>query len=1030
MRRTWRFPAAELVLLFLVPAAFAASPLDNLRKLHAEGKTEQAFDLVKKLQTRPPAGVQAVDLALEAARLSIELARRPAPPARRDGRLQQARAESAAFLSRYPKHPAAAEVSLAFARVCHACGAEKLIEISQIDDQATRSAKRASIRPLFETAQAAYARVREMAPSAPVEYERALNAFDLASTFGDAPQEATKRGEALDRASKEFSNLAKASEGTALAWQARAWAARCLQEIDSPQNAVKEYATILQATSDSAEAGKRLAGYFRLLALDRNPALYAGSGDADTEVIRGGEEWLRNWNAAEAAERQGVLFAIGNAYLRRGDRLGAQPQFAGRARPLYLEAERRFRAVARSDSEFTRPAREARNSVLTALAGRARSELTTLNTFDECYVHSEIELLQMAEAARKPLETAQAAATAKQRLTGVIAALNRALDQADETTSADDIGEARSILAWAHLQQGDCYRAAVLAEEVARHAPLSRMAATAASYAIEAYAQISDEEARRAAPARALASDRRRLEELARYMEQRWPEDRATDTARHHLGDLAFREHRYPQAVTTLSQIAPSYGAYTLAQYELANAALLAQEANASPPAGQPTYQQQAVAALNRIPDLVDGADPATARIYMSAKLMLVKSLFAARDFKAIAGLTERLTRQLERANLDPATREAMRSSVDELAFYSVLGKADELLRAGKYDEVRAELDPLVADYRRNRQTVKDPELARAMLSLALRADVQTDNMAAARELLGLLQSSAGELDKGGASSILLGLVRQMEAQVQALRKDGPARQLQLERTISRFSAFLDEISKQPAKAMTPEFRRFLAIAYASLNRHDKAAELLSAASRPTPATPENENVYRSTRILLARELRLDKRFGRASAVLDELAATEAGKRSLEVRYERIHILEDQGQYVRAAREWDKIMKSLAPLMNSHPELLQKSKKQPLGDKESAQLARQNRYRDEYFDCYFHFVECCVQHALTATDSAKRAERLQRAAVYILRLEENQPELWLESQQQRYRDMLDKEPLLKTQYTELKGTSPKGGTVP
>lgn len=1029
MRRTWRFPAAGLVLLFLAPAAFAASPPDNVRKLRADGKVDQAFALVKKLQAKPPAGIQAVDLALEAVRLGIELAEQPARPAERDRRLDQARAEWAAFLTSYPKHPAAAGVSLALARICHARGAEKLIDGSQIDDQTARSAKRASVRPLFETARAAFARVREIAPSPQVEYESAVDAFDLASTFGDAPQEATKRGEALDRASKEFSNLAKAAEGTALAWQARAWAARCLQEIDSPQNAVKEYSTILQAASGTAEAGKRLAGYFRLLALDRNPALHTGSGDADAEIIRAGEEWLKNRDGEEPAERQGVLFAVGNAYLRRAERLSTQPQFAGRARPLYLEAERRFRAVARSDSEFTRPAREAKNAVLAALAGRARSELTTLNTFDEGYVRSEIELLEMAEAARKSAGTPEAAANAKQRLTGVIAALNRALDHADETTSADDLGEARSILAWALLQQGDCYRAAVLAEEVARHAPLPRIAATAAAYGIEAYAQVIDEEGRRAAPPPAIASDRRRLEGLARYMEQRWPEEPATDTARHHLGDLAFREHNYPQAVATLSQIAPSYGAYTLAQYELANAALLAQEANATP-AGQPTYQQQAVAALNRIPDLADGADPATARVYMSAKLMLVKSLFAARDFNAIAGLTERLTRQLERANLDPATREAMHSSVDEMAFYSVLGKADELLRAGKYDEVRAELDPLVADYRRNRQTVKDPELARALLSLALRANVQTDNMAAARELLGLLQSSAGELDKGGASSILLGLVRQMEAQVQALRKDGAARQFELQHTISRFSAFLDEISKQPAKSMTPEFRRFLAIAYASLNRHDKAAELLSAAPRPTPATPENESLYRSTRILLAKELRLDKHFDRANAVLDELAATEAGKRNLEVRYERIHILEDQGQYVRAAREWDKVMKSLAPLMNSHPELLQKSKKQPLGDKDSAQLARQNRFRDEYFDCYFHFVECCVQHALAAADPAKRAERLQRAAVYILRLEENQPELWQESQQQRYRDMLDKEPLLKTQYIELKGPAPKGGTVP
>lgn len=1031
-----RFSLLAAALVFCCcAAALAEAPLQVVQRLRAEGKPAEALAYLHKLRAKPPPGMSPADLALLTAETSLDVARLPnGTTAEREQRLAQARADCTSFLTAQPARPRRADIGLGLARVLHANAATRLIGISHLEDPSVRQAERQRTRPLFEAAEQLFAQLNAAAGSAQsaTEFERARNLFDTGATFGDSPDETIKRGDMIVKAGAMFKALARASEGTALGWQARAWAARCQLEIDSPQDAIKEFAAILSDKSDASAGGRRLAEYFRLLALDRNPALYAApGGDTQAEIVRAGERWLTE-HAAEGKtlERDTVLYLIGSAFMRRAEKLAADPAFAGRARPFYVDAERRFRIVARGDSEYARPAREARDTVLATLARShiSRAASASQNSFDEQYLQAELELTAMAEEPHKP--GAEERAARKGHFENVQASLTRALDTADESTSADDVTEARALLAWTYLQNGDAYRAAVLAEEVARHGPPTRMAATAAAYGLEAYSEIADDEERRGSVAAVVDADRARLHDLAVYMEQTWPSDPAADAARHQLGDEAYREHHYVQAIAVLSQIGPGYRGYTFSQYELANAALRAQESNLPAPRGTQGYRKIAVDALQKIPALANGTDPATAHVYMSAKMMLAKALFSAHRYRDMDELTDRLSHQLDHVNLDADTRQTVRSALEELAFYAVLARADETFRAGGYADARKALEPLVAQYRQKQLAVKDPELVRALLGLALRADVQLGDMAAARDLLGLLAASVSDLEKGGTSAILVGLVQQMQEQVEELRRQGVAKEAELQQTISRFASFLDELARQPGKAVTPELRHFLALAYSSLDKHDEAAKLLAQEPKPAAAKdPEKEAAYRATRVALARELRLARRFDGANAVLDDVSSSEAGRRSLEVRYERIHILEDQGQYVRAAREWDKVMKGLAPLMSAHPELAQKARKQQLGDSDLRLLARQNRYRDEYFDCYFHFVQCCVGHALATKDVQKRQERFERAAEYILRLEQNQPDLWRESQQQRYQQLLEQQPLLKQQYSQAKGGG-MGGAEP
>src|SRR5205085_829462 len=115
------------------------------------------------------------------------------------------------------------------------------------------------------------------------------------------------------------------------------------------------------------------------------------------------------------------------------------------------------------------------------------------------------------------------------------------------------------LLAYASLMLGDYLRAAVYAEHLARSAPQSNRASLAALHALEAYSRLlADEEARLAGlpddaadgAARAsllgqLATDRKRLQQLARFIEETWPDEAVADAARHQTALLLLRDKKY-----------------------------------------------------------------------------------------------------------------------------------------------------------------------------------------------------------------------------------------------------------------------------------------------------------------------------------------------------------------------------------------------------------------------------------------------------------------------------------------------------
>src|SRR5262249_3669315 len=108
------------------------------------------------------------------------------------------------------------------------------------------------------------------------------------------------------------------------------------------------------------------------------------------------------------------------------------------------------------------------------------------------------------------------------------------------------------------------------------------------------------------------------------------------------IGLQRVRDSKFPEAVVALSNIKPSYVSYTLCQYQLALAALQAEQDNAPlPPGIKGPYKDLAVEALNRIPELTATADPLTNQFYFRAKLKLGTLLYSARKFDPLEALVQ-----------------------------------------------------------------------------------------------------------------------------------------------------------------------------------------------------------------------------------------------------------------------------------------------------------------------------------------------------------------------------------------------------
>jgi TolA-binding protein len=1031
-----RVRVGVLVSLALIVASLHAEEPPHFRfaqGLRDRQMSDLALQYLEALQARKlPADVAAV-LPLEMAKSRLGLAVLETDAGRRAALQDQARTELRGFLEKNPRHPLAADANLELARVGVLQGRAQLSRARRAEGREARDAEMRKARGLFEQAagqleaaakqidtqlaQLAEAQTPEGQAQKEAlaharlqaEFELGLNLYDQAQTYTDE-RDLLRRGLILKKAVATLDKASHREPKNPTCSLARAWLGRCQLENDNPQEAARVFAEVIAEPGEHADAARRLARYFRLLVLAREQ----GKRDNLVQIQKGAEGWLAEYrNYLNTPEGSGVRYELAEALLAQA--LATPKTQQPKARDLYVRAQRLFQALEAADSDFSESAREKKlNIILTLSEERSRGDVTKLRDFEECYLRAQFEVAKLNRA-EKELKDERLDKQRDEHVRNIIQALTRGLDLADAKVPAQDLGDARYLLARAYFTREDYYRTAVLGEDLARTQPQARRAPQAATYALYAYAQFVTADERAGAGPEVLDADRTRLRKLAEYVERTWPTAEAADVARHQLGSVYWGEKKYPEAVAVLGRVTQGYPNLTHALYLLALAALQAEKAGTAPPAGKPTYAQLAQAALQAVPEPTGGTPPGTVLTYLEAKLQLGGLLYTAQKFPALQALADTLRKQLAapELGLDESTRAALRPRVHALELLARFGQGEADYRAGQYAKVCAALEPVVNELR-NPATrgplteIKPPGLLHGLLGLALRANVQDGKIDRAKDILDLLQATAPE----NSLDILRDLVRQLNGQVQELRQKGESAKDQLDRTVESFSVFLDVLAKQPTqdKPLPPELTLFLAESYASLDKHDVAAELLKQVPEPQPKAdtkepdPKAVQVYRAARILTVRELRLAQKFKEAQAALDEILGTPAqprwGQRSYEVRKERVFLLEDQGKFGAASREWSEMMRPMRPLISQNAKL-----------------------REEYFETYFHLTNCLYKYAQTLGDPVKRRKALSQAANFIVQLERTQPDLGGEASKQRFDELLRKEAPLKEQYEELKKTT-------
>jgi hypothetical protein len=997
--------------------------LEFVRSLRARGMADLALQYLESQSQKPPPAL-AVVLPLELAKTRLELAAAEPDATRRANLQNQARLEFEAFLKNNPKHPLAADARLEIARIIALQGKADLSRARRQDTKEAEQAERKKAREKFEEAakqlEAAKKQIDAQlaGPTAPktpadpkkppgqspplekealseaslqAEFEVGLNLLNQAQTYTEQ-NEIPTRGKIIKAAIEGLGKVANREPKTATSWLASVWLGRCHQENDDPKTARGIYGKVMADPSDQAEAARRLAGYFRILAIGMDRQ----NKDRMTQVQKAAEEWLRTYpHALNSPEGYGVRFELASSLLEQATALPKGQQQTPKGQDLFERAQKLFQALEQTDNDFAKSARENRlNIILTQSLERNKGDITKLKDFDACFYRAQYEIALLHDAAKK-LTGEKLEVQRKQHFKNLLDSLNRALDLAQAKDREEEVNEARYLLAYSYLATDDYYRAAAAGEDLARTALASPRAPAAGVYALRAYALLIGKQEQAGVTKEELEPDRARVRRLAQYIEETWPTDPAADAARHVLGLIYLTDKKTLEAIDILSRISPAYPDATRSLYQLAGAALQAEKDGAKPPPGQQSFHDRAVAALTRIPELTPGADAGTVHDYINAKLILGDVYYRAKQFDQLEALASAVLKGLD--GLDDKTRTEHRPMVMNLMLYAKLGRAEAEYDAGHYEKSRQALEPFITQLKDpakagplHEAKEKDPQVVRALLGLALCANVQDNRVIRGKEILDLLQKAFPD----NYLDVLVQSLQRLRLRVEQLRDKGPSAKPDLEKTTAHLKTFLNDMVKEQEKKAKPDILLFLAQSYSTLEDHKQAAKLASLVPQPQPREgkaepdPQQLQLYQVSRVLYGRELRLSKQYKEAETVLK-------GIQNLEAKKEEIYLLQDQEKYALAGGEWNSLMTAMQSKMYD------------------------NKVREQYFDGYYNLTYCLYKNAFQLKDPKKKADKIRAAANFIVKLEEKE-DTAADAAKKRLQELLEKEPPLKEWYDKLK----------
>ena len=690
-------------------------------------------------------------------------------------------------------------------------GQALLSQALRLDDPKAQQDMGSRAEKLFAEAAA---ELVKLAPQIKDEAERRQNRLDLAiikmdqaRTCFDLRQSEirTKRMTLFVEARKLFETLAREKDADPPGTMACAWLVECCMEQDEPLEARNYLKKVIELPTQDAEPAQRLVRYFelRIIRLDRFPALTKVSFQQKLQmVVEKAEDWLRDYpTQTKTPVGYGVRFELAQALFTQAEEM-RDAKDAKLKEARYLEARKIFSTLNENDNDFAEQAIRFNNTI----GLRTYNEKTSVDdlyTFDQWFMRAQSEKIGLQKVyeqiagTEKKEEADKLLESAARKRRDILQALHRALALADAATPALRLEEARLDLLGIYFLMGDPYRTAIVGEAIARVRPLTKRAAQAAAYAINAYGDIFNQD-----PSE---SNRTRLRNLIGYIlgtecQQVWGQEPVTGIARFQLAMLYHREAnelvleaeqlnkgakeaklkaahaKYREAIKTMREVpelpADSSGYF----YAQAKAVFLALEARdkAQTAEDKKAYQNTAREILEIIKaksGLLAKIDSASANIYFHARMEETKFLYAEagellgkkspieaqKKYQQMAELINQLEKDMQTTtNLAEDRRKTLSNYTVTMRKYACLGQADLEYRAGNYGKV-LELTGNIVDLVKQAKAktpvvqMKDFQITSDILGLALRANIQNGEIEKAKVIRSLLDSL-----KGGEDNLLV----------------------------------------------------------------------------------------------------------------------------------------------------------------------------------------------------------------------------------------------------------------------------------
>lgn len=984
--------------LFAAPtAAQPPSPLELVRGLREHGQVDLALEYLKDLEKQPLSPDDKAAITLERAKCLLEASEDEADEGTRKGMVREAKAELDKFETESPNHPRAAEGKLAVAKLQALDAKEMLNEARRVDvpppgetpeenaarERAMNKQKEEAQKALkyFLAASKKYADASELIrvrledkglePALRRALEReafeaelasAINLFNTAEAYMPADilsgAEKAKRNEYLEQAKQAFVKLGKGPRTNRTVWVALAWAAEVTYEQNDFNTAAAEVAFILRANVLEAEEGKRLARYFQLR---RN--LIDALSSKNLQRVNQSVGELRNWLNTFGNPRKPTpeVFAVRYFLARALQSLADTAVAAAKgkdvpapARAQYAEAEKIFRGLAQTDHDYTARAARARMVVVRKMLGEADQPAATYDTFERAQMASLIQISKLGTAEGKeaallsdPKTKEDAAkldpvrAEIKARRLATIALLERARELAGPSDSPADVTDVLLRLIYFYHLADQPLHAAVLGEHVAHTIRgTGGKAALAGMLGINGYI-IASERVKGDNPelvGAARRADRARAADLARFLDQKFPNDKATDDARYRLGSMLVEDKQYPEAFEVLTRVSaksPQVVNVRLLQGFVAQQIVLAKEEEGKPPPLPPEKKaevfKRAIADLARVDKPDADSSEEKVRAYLSAQSRLALLMFlqsradpaaertdpgynqAFNTAQKVIGLVPTFNVLVKKPgekelNLDGLELTMVAQDIAARALYL---RARAMIDAGKFDEAAKALEPTLEAVRTTGTVVTaemkdwgtgagdDGQQKAKIFDLAGKVDKTRVEVILAGFRLKVKQGKAAEsaamldlmLKAGGTIEdnlpVLEQLGRELAGQMAVLKREGKTKEA------ADLGAGLGELLKKitAVKNLTPRLLLFLGQTLQSVGENDKAVETLKKVPEPELAgwkTKKAEDVpaeirgrfqnqmrdYALAQVGIARALREAKKFAEAEVLLTSIIGT------------------------------------------------------------------------------------------------------------------------------------------------------------